>query len=156
MKNHIPTFEDFVNESAQNKTLDDPKIKTADVHKWIVNRKYEVAKKFPATNAKTKEDKVAIIMDPAFQKAYIDHHQSYFNDLQKQWQGVCDKNLSSRGVTKISTKEYVDDIFDALEQWLSRENGILTAIKDLGFESYVANEITGEFYKKPLNLKRKY
>jgi hypothetical protein len=47
-------------------------------------------------------------------------------------------------------------MFDALESWITRENGILDAIKELGFESFAANEIMGVSHKKPLKLKRKY
>jgi len=155
MKN-IPSFEQFINESVQYKTLDDPKIKSSDIHTWLVGNKWTVGKQFPATKAKTKSEKVLIVRNPNFQNLYIDYHQKYFDDLQYQWQGVCNKNLPSRGVNKDSTKEYIDDIFDALEQWISRENGILSAIKDQGFESFAANEIMGQRYKNPVNLKRKY
>jgi hypothetical protein len=47
-------------------------------------------------------------------------------------------------------------MFDALEAWITRENGILDAIKEIGFESFAANEIMGTYHKKPLKLKRIY
>jgi len=156
MKNHVPSFDDFINESVQYENLEDPKIKAIDIHKWLVNKSYDVGKKFPATKAKTKEEKAAIVLDPEFQKAYTNFHQQYFDSLVKQWKGVCDKNLPSRNINKDTSKESLVSMFDALEQWLSRENGILTAIKDLGFESYAANEIMGQYYKKSMNLKRIY
>lgn len=155
MKN-IPTFEDFVNESVQYKTLDDPKIKAADIHKWLVRVSYNVGKKFPATKAKTKEEKAAIVLNPEFQAAYTLYHQQYFDSLVQQWKGVCDKHLPSRGITKDTPKTELVDMFDALDEWLSRENGILTAIKDLGFESFACNEIMGHYHKLPMKLKRVY
>jgi hypothetical protein len=155
MKN-IPTFEDFVNESVQYKTLDDSKIKAADIHKWLVGVSYNVGKKFPATKAKTKEEKAAIVLNPDFQAAYTLYHQQYFDSLVQQWKDVCDKHLPSRGITKDTSKSELVDMFDALDEWLSRENGILDAIKELGFESFAANEIMGIRHKKPMNLKRVY
>ena len=136
--------------------LNDDGIKTADIHKWIVGQSYQVGKRFPATKAKTRQEKIDIILDPAFQQAYTNYHQTYFEDLQRQWEGMCNSNLPSRGVTPESTKEYKEDLFDALEAWTSRENGILDAIKEIGFESFAANEIMGIRHKKSLKLKRKY
>lgn len=153
---NIPTFENFVNESVQYKTLDDPKIKAADIHKWLVSKSYEVGKKYPATKAKTKEDKMAIVLDPNFQNDYINYHQQYFDSLVKQWKGVCDKHLPMRGITSNTTKAELEDMFNALEEWITRENGILDAIKELGFESFAANEIMGHRHKKPMKLKRAY
>ena len=153
MKN-IPTFEDFVNESVQYKTLDDPKIKASDIHKWLTAKRWEVAKKYPATKAKTKEEKAAIVRNPEFQQDFELYHQQYFDSLIKQWKGVCDKNLPSRGITKETSKEDLNSMFDALEEWITRENGILNAIKELGFESFAANEIMGHRHKKPMKLKR--
>jgi len=155
MKN-IPTFEDFVTEAVQYKTLDDAKIKASDIHKWLVSVSYNVGKRFPATKAKNKEDKAAIVLDPNFQSAYTLYHQQYFDDLVQQWKGVCDKHLPSRGITKDTSKAELVDMFDALDEWLSRENGILDAIKELGFESFAANEIMGIRHKKPMKLKRVY
>jgi hypothetical protein len=155
MKN-IPTFEDFVNEAVQYKTLDDAKIKAADIHKWLVSVSYNVGKRFPATKAKTKEEKAAIVLNPEFQEAYTLYHQQYFDSLVQQWKGVCDKHLPSRGITKDTSKAELVDMFDALDEWLSRENGILDAIKELGFESFAANEIMGTRHKKPMKLKRVY
>lgn len=155
MKN-IPSFEDFVNESVQYKTLDDPKIKAADIHKWLTSRRYEVSKSFPATKAKTKEEKAAIVRNPEFQASYELYHQQYFDSLIQQWKGVCDKHLPSRGITKDTSKAELEDMFDALEEWITRENGILDAIKELGFESFAANEIMGLRHKKPMKLKRVY
>jgi hypothetical protein len=155
MKN-IPTFEDFVNEAVQYKTLDDAKIKAADIHKWLVSVSYNVGKKFPATKAKTKEEKASIVLNPEFQAAYTLYHQQYFDSLVQQWKGVCDKHLPSRGITKDTSKAELVDMFDALDEWLSRENGILDAIKELGFESFAANEIMGTRHKKPMKLKRVY
>jgi hypothetical protein len=155
MKN-IPTFEDFVNEAVQYKTLDDAKIKAADIHKWLVSVSYNVGKKFPATKAKTKEEKASIVLNPEFQAAYTLYHQQYFDSLVQQWKGVCDKHLPSRGITKDTSKAELVDMFDALDEWLSRENGILDAIKELGFESFAANEIMGIRHKKPMKLKRVY
>jgi len=143
-------------EAVQYKTLDDDSIKTADIHKWIVGQSYQVGKRFPATKAKTRQEKIDIILDPAFQQAYTNYHQTYFEDLQRQWEGMCNSNLPSRGVTPESTKEYKEDLFDALEAWITRENGILDAIKEIGFESFAANEIMGIRHKKSLKLKRKY
>lgn len=154
---HIKLFEQFVSEAAQYQTLDDDKIKTKDIHKWLTgSTRWEVGKRFPATNAKTREEKIAIIMNPGFQAAYTDYHQQYFDRLLAEWQGVCDSNLHIRGVDAKSTKEYKEDIFDSLEEWITRENGILDAIKELGFESFAANEIMGVRHKKPLKLKREY
>jgi hypothetical protein len=95
-------------------------------------------------------------MDPGFQAAYTDYHQQYFDSLMSQWEGVCNSNLPSRGIDAKTTKAEKEDMFDALESWITRENGILDAIKELGFESFAANEIMGVFHKKPLKLKRKY
>jgi hypothetical protein len=155
MKN-IPTFEDFVNEAVQYKTLDDSKIKAADIHKWLVSVSYNVGRRFPATKAKTKEEKAAIVLNPEFQAAYTLYHQQYFDSLVQQWKGVCDKHLPYRGITKDTSKAELVDMFDALDEWLSRENGILDAIKELGFESFAANEIMGIRHKKPMKLKRIY
>ena len=155
MKN-IPTFEDFVNESVQYKTLADPKIKAADIHKWLVSKSYEVGKRFPATKAKTKEEKAAIVLNPEFQAAYTLYHQQYFDSLVQQWKGVCDKHLPMRGITKETSKAELEDMFNALEEWITRENGILDAIKELGFESFAANEMMGHRHKKSINLKRVY
>ena len=145
-----------LNEAVQYKTLDDDKIKTKDIHSWITSKRYDVGKRFPAINAKTKEDKVAIIMDPEFQAAYIQYHQQYFDSLMTQWDGVCNSNLPSRGINDKTTKAEKEDMFDALEAWITRENGILDTIKEIGFESFAANEIMGVFHKKPLKLKRIY
>jgi|GEM_PF-1692479 hypothetical protein len=153
---HVKLFEQFISEAVQYKTLDDDKIKAKDIHSWITSKRYDVGKRFPATNAKTKEDKVAIIMDPEFQAAYIQYHQQYFDSLMTQWDGVCNSNLPSRGVNDKTTKAEKEDMFDALEAWITRENGILDAIKEIGFESFAANEIMGVFHKKPLKLKRIY
>jgi len=154
---NIPSFDDFVNESVQYKTLDDPKIKAADIHKWLTgSTRWQVGKQFPATRAKTREEKAAIVRNPEFQAAYELYHQQYFDDLVKQWKGVCDKHLPSRGITKDTSKAELEDMFDALDEWLSRENGILDAIKELGFESFAANEIMGVKHKKPMKLKRVY
>ena len=154
---HIKLFEQFVSEAVQYKTLDDDRIKTKDIHKWLTgSTRWEVGKRFPATNAKTKEEKIAIVMNPGFQAAYTDYHQQYFDSLLDQWQGVCDSNLPSRGIDAKTTKAEKEDMFDALEEWISRENGILDAIKELGFESFAANEIMGVRHKKPLKLKREY
>lgn len=153
---HIKLFEQFISEAVQYKTLDDDKIKTKDVHNWLTKIRYDVGKRFPATNAKTREEKIAIIMNPGFQAAYMDYHQQYFDSLLAQWQGVCDSDLPSRGIDAKTTKAEKEDMFDALESWITRENGILDAIKELGFESFAANEIMGVFHKKPLKLKRKY
>ena len=101
-------------EAVQYKTLDDDSIKTADIHKWIVGQSYQVGKRFPATKAKTRQEKIDIILDPSFQQAYTNYHQTYFEDLQRQWEGMCNSNLPSRGVTPESTKEYKEDLFDAL------------------------------------------
>jgi len=139
----IKLFEQFIAEGVQYKTLADDSIKTKDVHNWLTKVRYDVSKGFPATRAKTKEEKVAIVMDPKFQAAYMNYHQQYFNSLQTQWQGVCDSNLPSRGIDAKTTKAEKEDMFDALESWISRENGILDAIKELGFESFAANEIMG-------------
>jgi hypothetical protein len=153
---HIKLFEQFTNEAVQYKTLDDDKIKTKDVHSWIVSKSYEVGKRFPATKAKTKEEKVAIIMDPDFQAAFTRYHQQYFDSLMSQWDGVCNSNLPSRGINDKTTRAQKEDMFDALEAWITRENGILDAIKEIGFESFAANEIMGTYHKKPLKLKRIY
>lgn len=153
---HIKLFEQFISEAVQYKTLDDDKIKTKDIHTWLTSKRWDVGKRFSATNAKTREEKIAIIMNPGFQAAYTDYHQQYFDSLLDQWQGVCDSNLPSRGIDAKTTKAEKEDMFDALEEWISRENGILDAIKELGFESFAANEITGVRHKKPLKLKRKY
>jgi hypothetical protein len=152
----IKLFEQFIAEGIQYKTLADNNIKTKDIHNWLTKVRYDVGKGFPATKAKTKEEKVAIVMDPKFQAAFINYHQQYFNSLQAQWQGVCDSNLPSRGIDAKTTKAEKEDMFDALESWISRENGILDAINELGFESFVANEIMGVYHKKPLKLKRVY
>lgn len=153
---HIKLFEQFLNEAVQYKTLDDDSIKTADIHKWIVGRSYDVGKRFPATKAKTRQEKIDIILDTSFQQAYLQYHQQYFDSLLTQWEGMRNSNLPSRGVTPESTKEYKEDLYDALEEWITRENGILDAIKEIGFESFAANEIMGIRHKKPLKLKRKY
>jgi hypothetical protein len=153
---HIKLFEQFLNEAVQYKTLDDDKIKTKDVHSWIVSKSYEVGKRFPATKAKTKEEKVAIIMDPDFQAAFTRYHQQYFDSLMSQWDGVCNSNLPSRGINDKTTRAQKEDMFDALEAWITRENGILDAIKEIGFEAFAANEIMGTYHKKPLKLKRIY
>jgi hypothetical protein len=156
MKNHIPSFEDFVNEAVQYKTLEDPKIKAADIHKWLVRVSYNVGRNFPASRAKTKEEKAAIVMNPEFQAAYELYHQQYFDSLIQQWKGVCSKHLPMRGITKETSKAELEDMFNALEEWITRENGILDAIKEIGFESFAANEIMGHFHKKPMKLKRVY
>ena len=154
---HIKLFEQFVSEAVQYKTLDDNKIKTKDIHTWLNgSTRWQVGKRFPATNAKTREEKIAIVMNPGFQAAYTDYHQQYFDSLLAEWEGMRNSNLPSRGVTPESTKEYKEDLYDALEEWITRENGILDAIKELGFESFAANEIMGVRHKKPLKLKRKY
>lgn len=155
MKN-LQTYEEFLNESIQYKTLDDPRLKTADIHNWIVGKSYDVGKKFPATRAKTREEKLEIIRNPEFQAAYTLYHQQYFDNLLDQWKGVCNGNLPSRNVNKETSKEKRDEIFDALEEWITRENGILTTIKDLGFETFAANEISGIYHKIPLKQKRIY
>jgi hypothetical protein len=153
---HIKLFEQFLNEAVQYKTLDDANIKTKDVHSWIVSKSYEVGKRFPATKAKTKEEKVAIIMNPDFQAAFTRYHQQYFDSLMTQWEGVCNSNLPSRGINDKTTKAQKEDMFDALEAWITRENGILDAIKEIGFEAFAANEIMGTYHKKSLKLKRIY
>lgn len=152
----IKLFEEFTNEAIQYKTLSDASIKTKDIHRWLTSKRYDVGKGFAATNAKTREEKVAIVMDPAFQAAYTKYHQQYFDSLLDQWQGVCDSNLPSRGIDAKTTKAEKEDMFDALESWITRENGILDAIKEIGFEAFAANEIMGVRHKKAMKLKRKY
>ena len=153
---HLKLFEEFMNEAAQYTTLSDDRIKAGDIHKWLVSKSYDVGKRFPASRAKTKEDKIAIVMNPEFQAAYLQYHQQYFDSLLTQWDGVCNSNLPSRGIDDKTTKTEKENMFDALESWITRENGILETIKEIGFEAFVANEAMGAFYKKPLNLKRKY
>jgi hypothetical protein len=153
---HIKLFEQFINEATQYTTLSDDRIKAGDIHKWLVSKSYEVSKRFPATKAKTKEEKIAIVMNPEFQAVYIQYHQQYFDSLMTQWDGVCNSNLPSRGINDKTTRAEKEDMFDALEEWITRENGILNAIKELGFEAFAANEIMGTYHKKPLKLKRIY
>jgi hypothetical protein len=153
---HIKLYEQFIAEAVQYKTLSDDKIKASDIHNWITGKRWEVGKRFPATKAKTKEEKIAIILDPEFQAAYVQYHQQYFDSLMSQWEGVCNSNLPSRGINAETTRPEKEDMFDALDSWITRENGILDAIKEIGFEAFAANEIMGVWHKKPLKLKRKY
>jgi len=156
MKN-IPSFEQFINESTQYNELSDPRIKASDIHKWLTSSvRWQVGKKYPATKAKTKEEKAAIILNPNFQSDYELYHQQYLDKLVQEWKDVCNKNLPTRGITKDTSKDELDDMFNTLEEWITRENGILSAIKEFGFESFASNEIMGKIYKKPMNLKRVY
>jgi hypothetical protein len=117
-------------------------IKTSDLHKWITGQRWTVGKVFPATKAKTREDKIAILKNDAFQKAFIAYHQQYFNSLKKQLEDLAKKDLPSRGINKDSSPDDIAEMKKALLQWYNREDYILKSIKSKGFEQFVVDDIT--------------
>jgi IS1 family transposase len=138
-----PKWKDILEsiKEASGSPLSDKKYRNPYLHKFITMNRYQLAKKYPASKYKTKEEKIALFNSKAFKDQLLRGYVQYFERLKDEWAGILKKDLPSRGVNQDTSDEKIAEFKDAITQWADDTATQIKYINKLGVEGYVAKVI---------------